>query len=372
MPDPRIERVLMTTDTVGGVWTFTLELARQFSKSGIQVVMATLGGLPNPQQCAEAKEVPDLCLLTSDFKLEWMDDPWNDIVESGRWLLRLEQEYQPDIIHLNSFGHGNLPWSVPVLLTAHSCVLSWWQAVRGERAPATWNRYRDIVIRALGGSDVITCPTEAMASDLVHHYGLEHSRAIVIPNGRDKTHFRSGRKEPFVLTAGRLWDEAKNTAAVAEAASSLPWLVYAAGGTHGPNGEARHFEGAQMLGHLPTCELADWLARAAIFALPARYDPFGLAAVEAGLSGCALVLGDIASQHEVWGDAALFVKPGDDRALQTTILSLISDEDLLSEMSARSYRRAVTFDAGNTATLYLQTYRLAIFNSVPRTLPCGL
>jgi glycosyltransferase involved in cell wall biosynthesis len=361
----------MTTDSVGGVWTFTLELAREFSKLGVQVMMATLGAEPNAQQAAEAKQIPELCLATSDFKLEWMDDPWNDIEESGRWMLGLEQKYQPDIVHLNSFGHGDLPWSVPVLLTAHSCVLSWWKAVKNEAAPATWNRYRSTVARALESADVVTCPTAALASELVEHYGLEHSRAIVIPNGRDRTQFRRGPKEPFVLTAGRLWDEAKNTAAVARAADSLSWPVYAAGGTSGPNGETLQFEGARMLGHLPTAELAKWLTRAALFALPARYDPFGLAAVEAGLSGCALVLGDIPSQHEVWGDAALFVKPGDDRALRTAIQSLINDEDLLRKMSERSYTRALTFDPANTATLYLEAYQSAISDSVSRTLPCG-
>ena len=65
-----------------------------------------------------------------------------------------------------------------------------------------------------------------------------------------------------------------------------------------------------MLGRLSAGELADWYARAAIYALPARYEPFGLSALEAALSGCALVLGDIPSLREIWGDAALFVPPG--------------------------------------------------------------
>ena len=35
------------------------------------------------------------------------------------------------------------------------------------------------------------------------------------------------------------------------------------------------------LGPLPFAELAAWLARAAVFAAPARYEPFGMAALEA-------------------------------------------------------------------------------------------
>ena len=43
------------------------------------------------------------------------------------------------------------------------------------------------------------------------------------------------------------------------------------------------------------------MARASIYALPARYEPFGLSILEAALSGAALVLGDIPSLREVWG-----------------------------------------------------------------------
>src|SRR3954465_475354 len=130
MPETRLQRILMTGDTVGGVWTFTLELAEALSARGIEVVLATMGGDPSDGQRAEAARVPGLCLLGSPYKLEWMDDPWRDVAESGRWLLGLEEAYRPDIVHLNSFGHGALPWSAPVVLTAHSCVASWWEAVK--------------------------------------------------------------------------------------------------------------------------------------------------------------------------------------------------------------------------------------------------
>ena len=55
---------------------------------------------------------------------------------------------------------------------------------------------------------------------------------------------------------------------------------------------------------------------AAIYALPARYEPFRLEVLEAAAPGCALVLGDIASLRELWDGAALFVAPDDDRALR--------------------------------------------------------
>ena len=59
----------------------------------------------------------------------------------------------------------------------------------------------------------------------------------------------------------------------------------------------------RLLGSLSPRALAAWLARAAIYCLPARYEPFGLSVLEAALSGCALVLGDIPSLREIWDDA---------------------------------------------------------------------
>ena len=56
----------------------------------------------------------------------------------------------------------------------------------------------------------------------------------------------------------------------------------------------------EALGKLPAAEMKLWFAHAAIYCLPARYEPFGLSVLEAGLSGCALVLGDIPSLREIW------------------------------------------------------------------------
>lgn len=349
----------MTADTVGGVWTFALDLARELTAQGSEVLLASFGRMPSEAQTLDASRIRNLLLLPSACKLEWMDDPWHDVERSGRELMRLADEYSPGIVHLNSFGHGALPWRAPVVLTAHSCVLSWWKAVRGEPAPAGWNRYRDQVTRALASADVVTAPTAAMASTLKENYGFSAAACTVVPNGRDASQYRQAEKAQFILTAGRLWDEAKNVAAVAHAASSLPWPVYAAGDAKHPDGGTAHFSGCQMLGQLAPDAMADWLSRASIFALPARYEPFGLSPLEAGLSGCALVLGDIPTLREVWGDAAVFVQPDDGQALQKAIVKLIESPVLLREMSRRARARASQFSAGSMGRRYIEIYLAA-------------
>ena len=96
--------------------------------------------------------------------------------------------------------------------------------------------------------------------------------------------------------------------------------------------------------------MAAHLAASAIYALPARYEPFGLSALEAGLCGCALVLGDIPSLREVWGDAAVFVDPHDAQALAKALNCLIDHPEQRFEFGrARPGARAALFAARDGA-----------------------
>jgi glycosyltransferase involved in cell wall biosynthesis len=99
------------------------------------------------------------------------------------------------------------------------------------------------------------------------------------------------------------------------------------------------------------------LGEAAIYAAPARYEPFGLGVLEAAAAGCALVLGDIASLRELWHDAALFVPPDDQRALQDALHTLCSDASLRRQLAARAYQRAQRFPREATASGYLALYQ---------------
>jgi len=351
-----LTRVLMTADTVGGVWTYALDLARALAPRGVQIALVTMGRLPTPAQSAEASAVPNLMLYPSAFSLEWMENPWADVARAGNWLLSLEAEWLPDIVHLNGYAHGSLPWNAPVLVAGHSCVLSWWQAVHGTSAPSEWQHYHDEVQAGLQAADLVAAPTQAMLDCLQADYGPLTSTQV-LPNGRDAALFQPADKQPVIFSAGRLWDDAKNIRVLAEIAPTLPWPVCVAGETAHPNGQKQHFDTVQLLGCLPPSEIASRLAEAAVYALPARYEPFGLSALEAGLSGCALVLGDIPSLREVWTDAALYAAPDNPAALRGTILRLISDTSLRREMSARALARAQTYTLERMAHGYLDAYR---------------
>jgi glycogen(starch) synthase len=355
-------RVLMTADTVGGVWQYALELSRALIARGDEVVLATFGGMPSAAQHREAAAIPGLTLLPSDLKLAWMCAPWDDLARGAEWLATLSDQVRPDVVHLNDFSHGDLAWDAPVLMVAHSCVLSWWQAVHGTAAPGTWDRYAAHVRASLRAADLVVAPTAAMLDAACRHYGpLRHTR--VIHNGRSQPAPAAGTavdEAPMILAAGRVWDSAKNLGALASVAPRLSWPVVIAGADRSPDGDRIELPNVRLLGQLSSEELAPWFARAPVYALPARYEPFGLTALEAALSGCALVLGDIDSLREVWGDAAIFVPPDDEDALAAALQALIDDPELRARQAARARARAARYTPDAMADGYRDAYSALI------------
>jgi glycogen synthase len=353
---PRVRRLLLTADPLGGVWTYALELTRLLQQQGVQVVLATMGGALTASQGAEIRSISGLTVFESPFKLEWMEDAWSDVAHAGDWLLALEEATQPDVVHLNSYVHGALSWRRPTLVVGHSCVLSWWEAVKGEAAPPSWERYRALVGRGLHAADLVLAPTQAMRSALERYYGrLRRSR--VVPNGRDQALFPpAADKRPFILAVGRLWDEAKNIEMLDAVAPSLSWPIYVAGEAQHPVTGRVHAHSLRPLGRLSSPTLASWLSQAAIYALPARYEPFGLSVLEAGLAGCALVLGDIPSLREIWDGAARFVPPGDADRLRQTLQTLSRDRAELAWFAAAARKRALHYSPERMLVGYLGAY----------------
>ena len=352
------QTILMTADTVGGVWTYALELTRALQPHGVEVQLALMGPPLTRAQRADADNIPNLSLFKSGYKLEWMPDCWADVERAGDWLLHLASRLCPDVIHLNGYAHANLPWRRPVLVVGHSCVFSWWQAVHGSEPDAAWQRYKREVTNGLRAADMVVAPSAAMLHSLKTHYGkIENSR--VIANGRDTQAFKPVEKQPFILSAGRLWDAAKNIGAVAELAAELPWRVCVAGEVEAPQQtqpQADFSKRCLMLGALAEADLREWFAAAPIYALPALYEPFGYTPLEAGLSGCALVLGDIQSLRETWDGAAVFVAPRERTALKTELTRLIENDRYRREMARRARVRALQFTRERMVDNYLDAY----------------
>lgn len=347
-------KVLITADTVGGVWTYAVDLVTAMPQHDF--VLATMGRALSSAQREQLRPLPNCTLFESEYNLEWMDDPWDDVTAAGKWLLDIADRTGPDLVHLNGYAHGLLPWGVPSLVVAHSCVASWWRAVKNEPLPDNWLQYRRAVENGLNAVDLVVAPTAAMLRMLEREYEVSRPTRV-IRNGRDARRFAPETKEMRVVSAGRLWDEAKNIATLAAAAPGIGCPVVVAGDAEAPAGvSTATFDRISSLGQLPPDEVRTLLARAAIYALPARYEPFGLSVLEAALSGCALVLGDIPTLRELWNGAAVFVDPNDVSGLQRGINQLVRDGARRDALARAAQERARDYSVDRMATAYDETY----------------
>jgi glycosyltransferase involved in cell wall biosynthesis len=332
----------MTADAVGGVWTYALELARGLKGSGVEVMLAVLGPAPDEAQHAEAAVVCSLAV--TGLGLEWQDRAGPLDAAARRKLLDLERAFRPDLVHSNGFREAAAGFRAPVLLAAHSCVATWWKAVRGDALPDDWSAYAAGLRQGLAAADALAAPTQAFAAEFAAVWGRAPR---VIPNGLEPS-LGTTSKQPRILAAGRLWDEAKNIAALAAVGPGLPWPILIAG-----EGEA---DGMHHLGRLSRPDLHRRMGESAIFVAPARYEPFGLGILEAAAAGCALVLGDIRSLRELWSGAALFVPPGSPEALRGALMRLIEDQGVRERLQTAARERALTFGRERMVAGYLALY----------------
>jgi glycogen synthase len=353
-------RVLMTADTVGGVWTYACELVAAMAAHGVEVTLAAMGGALSPGQARRAAALGNLDVVEGRFALEWMPDPWDDVDAAGVWLLDLAARVAPDVVQINGYAHAVLPFTAPVVVVAHSCVWTWMRAVHHRDPGPVWAEYRRRVAAGLAAADVVVAPTAAILRGVLEAYGVRaHGR--VIPNACNAEAWRPGAKAPIVLSAGRLWDDAKGFAELAACAPRVTWPIVVAGAIT-PAGvlAAARPGGVHMLGELAPDALAAWMARASIYALPARYEPFGLSVLEAALAGCALVLGDVPTLREVWDDTAVYVPPGDPDALGFALNALIRDPLARGGRAAQSRARALGLSPARMAAAYRALYDEAI------------
>jgi hypothetical protein len=80
---PLPQLVFMTTDAVGGVWSYSLELARGLAGHGVAIQLAVLGPEPDARQIAAADAVR---YAGGEFLLRWSaarGDDHVDVVIAG-------------------------------------------------------------------------------------------------------------------------------------------------------------------------------------------------------------------------------------------------------------------------------------------------
>ena len=318
--------VLMTADALGGVWQYSLDLAQGLVRRGLTVTIAVLGPAPSPAQIAAAESASGARIQATDLALEWLAKDPAEVRAAAEALVRLAASLKADIVHLHSPAFASAHFPVPVVAVCHSCVGTWWDAVETGPLPRDLAWRRDCVAEGCTHVDTLLAPTEAFAVATQRVYGLAEPPRVV-RNGRRTPAAPTQTTSPasYVFTAGRLWDRAKNAATLDQVGARIDWPLRAAGPLEGPAGERVLAPHLDCLGRLDDAGVAAQLGARPVFLSLARYEPFGLAVLEAASAGCALVLSDLASFRELWEGVALFVDPSDAAGAAAAIRRLADD-----------------------------------------------
>lgn len=348
-------KLFMTADSVGGVFAYALDLARGLAPHGVSTTLALLGPSPTPAQRAEAGTVPNLRLVDTHLPLDWLAEDRRAADQAAEEVATLAAYYGADIIHLNTPSLACDDYRRPVVTALHSCVASWWQAVRSGPMPADFRWRTQVTAHGLHCADALVCPSAALAAEVERIYGR---KPAVVHNGRTAPGEPAPVAAPadFAFTAGRLWDEGKNLATLDEAAQRMKLPVVAAGSLDGPNGTRTEVAHLDALGGVDAPAVRERLGQRPVFVSTALYEPFGLGVLEAAQAGCALVLSDIASFRELWDGAALFAPPRDAEAFADAANRLADDPTLRARLGAAARSRASRYTVETMARRMMDIY----------------
>jgi glycosyltransferase involved in cell wall biosynthesis len=323
--------VLVTADSLSSSWTYTRELVTGLVTRGVRVTLVSFGEIPLPEQTSWMDHLHGLDYRPTAFHLEWMQDAEADLPESSAFLAALVRELRPDLLHLNQFCYGNLPVDVPRVVMAHGDLITWSHAVHNHAPRAerwlTW--YRNTVLNGLAGADAVVAPSEWMLDRISACYGPPRRGEVIYP-GRNPIFFNPYvSKDDCVLAVGRMVDASKQVFLLTQQPYAVPVCIVGAEHTvpmpRSPQTEA---------------QLRALYSRASIYAATARYEPLGMAALEAAFSRCAIVANDIPSFREVWGDAALYFRTNNASSLAENIRLLSTDRAMRRAYAELAYSRA--------------------------------
>jgi glycogen synthase len=360
--------VLVTTDSLQGSWSYTRELVTGLVTRGVRVTLVSFGEIPLPDQTSWMDHLHGLDYRPTAFHIEWMQEAEQDLPESSAFLAALVRELRPHVLHLNQFCYGDLPVDVPRVLMAHGDLITRTHAVhnRAPRPEGSLAWYRNTVLKGMAGADVVVAPSAWMLDRISTCY-RRPQRAEVIYPGRNPIFFNPYvTKDDCVLAVGRLIDAGKQVFLLTQQPHSVPVCIVGAEHTVPmPRIPIRadvrvdtEETTVAIRGPQTEAQLRALYSRASIYAATARYEPLGMAALEAAFSRCAIVANDIPSFREIWGDAALYFRTNDAASLADGIRQLNADRPMRRAYAELAYTRArERFTTKRMIDDYLQLYR---------------
>lgn len=341
----------------------TIDAARQRG----HVVTAVTSAMADMREDVAHVRVPSVALpLQPNYRIA---------IPALRAFDRHLDEFQPDIIHVNS--PCTLGWSaiqyarragIPVVATYHTHFPTYPKYYGMQSMEkVVWSLTR----RFYNSVDRTFVPTEPILDELAHN-GVE--RLQYLPNGFDSTLFSSayrsetwrGRygagKHPVVLFVSRLvWEKDLRVLAAAEArlrdAGSQHEMVVVGDG-HARAEFETMMPRAHFLGYQEGRALAECYASSDIFVFPSTTETFGLVTLEAMASGLAPVAARSGGAAELirHGASGLLCRPGDAADLAYSLARLIADVDLRAGLARGAVERAQLYEWNTVLDQLFRSY----------------
>jgi len=302
------------------------------------------------------------------FRLDWMQEGEQDFYAAQNYLCAVIRDTRPDFLHLNQLSFGALPVPTPRLVVAHGDVITWWLSIHGhEPAASAWLEwYRGSIEAGMQRAEGVVTTSRWMEKMLRVAYGDDFEAHVIAP-GRNPIYFNPFvTKEESVLAIGRLWDTGKQVSLLTQHTHRVPVCIV---GADNPvpapplpiRADVRVSTGdleISVKGAQTESQLRSLYSKSTIFAATSRYEPTGLASIEAAFSRCAIVANDTDVYRELWGDAALYFERNDADSLSEVLAQLNADRDMARLYGTRAYNRArERFTARRMVDDYMRLYR---------------
>lgn len=258
---------------------------------------------------------------------------------------------------------------VPVVVTIHDLAFLHDASHFTPRGLRFFRRGMEL---AISEADRVVCPSTATLEDCARH-GFDPGKLRLVPMGVDTRRATSAEVEgaltrygitsPYILWTGTI-EPRKNLPRLLEAFRNLRnkevRLVLV--GPEGWNEDLDRLLGEekeriQVLGFVPSADLAPLYAGAEVFCFPSLFEGFGLPVLEAMAQGTPVVTSRGTSTAEVGGEAAELVSPTDVGAIADAIDSVLEDSRRAARMSEGGLLRAASYSWDETARLLTEVYK---------------
>jgi glycogen synthase len=388
---------------VGGLGRHVHALARHLTALGHEVVVlcrheAGTDALTHPTsdtvvegvRLLRVAEDPTHLLFEKDL-VAWTLAMGHGMIRAGLGLLG---GWRPDVVHAHDWlvTHPAITLAehagVPLVATLHATEAGrhggWLsQRLNQQVHSAEWwlaNR----------ADALITC-SSAMRAEVAYLFEVEPDEITVIHNGIEPRGWRaspalvraardtySPSGAPLIVYFGRLeWEKG-----VQDLLAALPRLRRAHPGARlvvaGQGVQAaalveqarklRVRRSVDFVGHLPDRSLVACLAAADVVVLPSRYEPFGIAALEAAAAGAPLVASTAGGLAElvVDGETGLSIEPGDVDGIVAGVRAVLADPVAAARRArAARARLGAEFDWTAIAEATAAVYRSASVREHP-------